>query len=99
MSNVIASLHFGTPPTPSTPAEGKKVFLGSDNQFKTIDASGVVAVLGGGGILSFPNKTSFPAIGQDTFIYVSANDGNPWRWDSVLADYVLLVSEIDAGIY
>lgn len=97
----IASIEFGKPnTTPSTPADGKKVFLGSDNQFKTIDASGVVAVLGGGGgVLSFPNKTSFPAIGQDTFIYVSANDGNPWRWDSALADYVLLVSQIDAGIY
>lgn len=95
----IASIEFGNlTTTPSTPPSGKKVFLAADGKFSTIDSSGVVAPISGG-ISAYPNKSSFPVIGQDSFIYLASDTGTSWRWEPSASDYALFIDQIDAGTY
>jgi hypothetical protein len=47
MANLIASINFGTPPIPTPPVAGKKLFLGADGKLKTIAPDGTVEGVGG----------------------------------------------------
>ena len=95
----IASIEFGNlSSTPSTPPSGKKVFLAAGGAFSTIDSSGLVVPISGG-MASFPNESSFPAIGDDSFIYIASDTGTPWRWDPSVTDYALFINNLDAGTY
>jgi|APGre2960657373_1045057.scaffolds.fasta_scaffold13506_3 hypothetical protein len=96
----IASIEFGNlSSTPSTPPSGKKVFLGTDDQFKTVDSTGAVAPLGGGDVVEYPDKLSFPSLGRINRIYIALDTTNPWRWSAATSQYVLFLERIDAGIY
>ena len=95
----IASIEFGNlSSTPSTPPSGKKVFLAADGQFSAIDSSGLVVPISGG-VSTYPNKSSFPATGENSFLYLASDTGTSWRWEPSVSDYTLFIEKLDAGTY
>ena len=96
----IASIEFGPLSfSPSIPLYGKTVYLNEDGKFSTVDSVGDVKLLSSGGLTVFPDITSFPVTGDETFLYIASDTGEAHRWSPTLNSYTLLVDQIDAGTY
>lgn len=82
MANVIASLHLGTPPTPTPPASGKRLFLGADGKLTTIAPDGTIERVGVGLPPADHSHTTF----SDT-PPLTPKDGDRWVDSATIRAY------------